>query len=162
MKQQNAKRDIFLMLFFAAAAAALLLWVFPNYITVTKLMEQEVFTPRTFPSLIAYGMLIVSCIGLVEAVIRYAASVKENGKQPRQRKTAQEWKDTVFPYFIYSLIVVYVILYRLFGIIIATVAVPPIMLWCLNCRKWKAYAAFYVFSAIIYLLFTQVLLVPLK
>ena len=62
MNQQKAKRDIFLMLFFIAASLVLIFWLIPGYITVTKLMEQEAFTPRTYPNLIAYGLLIVSAL----------------------------------------------------------------------------------------------------
>ena len=162
MNQQKAKRDIFLMLFFIAASLVLIFWLIPGYITVTKLMEQEAFTPRTYPNLIAYGLLMVSVLGLINSISNYVRCVREEGKQKPVKKTVAEWKEKLFPYFIYLLIIVYVVIYRTFGIIPATVIVPPVMLWVLNCRSWKGYAGFYVFATAIYLIFTKLLSVPIK
>ena len=162
MKQQKAKQDICLMLFLIAVSLILIIWVIPNYITVTKLMEMEVFTPRTFPNLIAYALLAVSSLGLIGAVVRYIGAVKEEGRQKREKKTAAELKDALFPYLIYALILVFVLVYTLFGIVPAIIVVPPVVLWFLRCRSWKSYLAYYIFAAVIYLLFTQVLGVPIK
>ena len=76
MNQQKAKRDIFLMLFFIAASLVLIFWLIPSYITVTKLMEQESFTPRTYPNLVAYGLLIVSVLGLINSISSYVKCVR--------------------------------------------------------------------------------------
>ena len=162
MKQQKAKKDIILMLFLIAVSLVLITWIIPNYITVTKLMEMEVFTPRTFPKLIAYGLLAVSSLGLISAVVRYISAVNEEGRQKKAKKTKSELKEALFPYLIYALIIAFVLVYTFFGIVPAIIIVPPVILWFLRCRNWKSYVAFYIFATIIYLLFTQVLGVPIK
>ena len=162
MKQQKAKQDIILMLFLIAVSLVLITWIIPNYITVTKLMEMEVFTPRTFPKLIAYGLLAVSSLGLISAVVRYISAVNEEGRQKKAKKTKSELKEALFPYLIYALIIAFVLVYTFFGIVPAIIIVRPVILWFLRCRNWKSYVAFYIFAAIIYLLFTQVLGVPIK
>lgn len=162
MKQQKAKRDIFLMLLLMVASLVFIVWIIPNYITVTKLMEMEAFTPRTFPNLIAYCLLAASSIGFISALFEYRKAIKEEGRMEKRKKTKEELVDELFPYFIYALILVFVIVYSSFGIIPAMLIVPPIMLWFLNCRNWKSYVAYFVFVTIMYLLFTQILAVPIK
>ena len=64
MKQQKAKQDIILMLFLIAVSLVLITWIIPNYITVTKLMEMEVFTPPHFPSLSPMVCLLFQALAL--------------------------------------------------------------------------------------------------
>lgn len=151
-----------LMLFFVVVSLVLLFWAIPTQIKVTAMMETEAFTPRSYPYLVAIGLLAVSVLGFVSNLMTYLRLRKEEGTAKAQKKTKEEWEKELFPYFIFALIVLYGVLFNLFGIVIATLIVPPIILWFLNCRKWQMYVVFYVFAAIIYLLFTQVLMVPIR
>jgi len=162
MKQQKAKQDIILMLLLMVTSIVFIAWIIPNYITVTKLMEMEAFTPRTFPKLVAYCLLVMSSLGLVSSLLTYKKAVEEEGKIEKRKKTKEELVNDLFPYFIYALIIAFVLIYSFIGIIPAMIIIPPIMLWFLNCRNWKSYVAYFVFVTIIYLLFTQVLAVPIK
>lgn len=150
------------MLFFVVVSLVLLFWAIPTQIKVTAMMETEAFTPRSYPYLVAIGLLAVSVLGFVSNLMTYLRLRKEEGTAKAQKKTKEEWEKELFPYFIFALIVLYGVLFNLFGIVIATLIVPPIILWFLNCRKWQMYVVFYVFAAIIYLLFTQVLMVPIR
>jgi len=97
----------------------------------------------------------------------YVTAKTEQAKRERElaekrKKTKEELVNDLFPYFIYALIIAFVLIYSFIGIIPAMIIIPPIMLWFLNCRNWKSYVAYFVFVTIIYLLFTQVLAVPIK
>lgn len=159
MKREKVKQDMLLMLFFIAVSLVALLWLIPTQIKVTAMMEAESFTPRTFPYLIVGGLLLTSVIGFVNNLVQF---LKLKDEAPAPKKTKEERKKELFPVLIFALIVAYVVLFNLFGIIVATVIVPPIILWCLRCRKWYMYVAFYLFAAVLFLLFTQVLMVPIR
>lgn len=162
MKTKNPRQDLFLMLFFMLLAIALIFYIIPNQIKITSIMEAETFSPRSVPYLASGGLLLFSTVGFLQslaACIKLRAPEKQAAKAKR---TKEEWTDLLFPYFIFVLIFSYYLLFRYFGIVIASVIVPPVMLWCLRCRKWYMYAIYYVFFAIMYLLFTAVLGVPIK
>lgn len=159
MKREKVKQDLLLMLFFIVVSLVALLWLIPTQIRVTAMMEAESFTPRTFPYLIVGGLLLTSVIGFVNNLVQF---LKLKDEAPASKKTKEEWKKELFPVLIFALIVVYVVLFNLFGIIVATVIVPPIILWCLHCRKWYMYVVFYLFAAVLFQLFTQVLMVPIR
>lgn len=160
MKQEKAKKDMLLMLFFVLLSLALMLWIIPSQIKVTAMMESESFTPRTWPYLITAALLIISAIGFINNLLQYLRLPKEEAAVTT-RKTKEDWKKELFPYLIFLLIVAYGVLFNLFGIVVATAIIPPVILWCLCCRKWQMYVVFYVFAAVVYLLFTQVLMVPI-
>lgn len=162
MKQQQAKKDMLLMAVLILISVVLIVWIIPKGIFVSKMMEKEVFTPKTFPNLIAYSMLCVASIGFIKALIEYINDRRENGKAEREKQSAEKRKDAFYIAGMYLLIIVYVIVYKLFGIVIATATVPAVMLWFLKCRNWKSYVAFYVFVALVYVVFTKVLLIPLR
>ena len=151
------------MAFFIMLSLALIFWAIPTQIKVTAMMEAESFTPRSFPYLIACGLLLVSVIGFFNDLLAYRKLVRQEAEQAGPEQTERKnWEEILFPYFIFVLIVIYGLMFKFLGIVPATVVIPPVILWCLRCRKWQMYAAFYAFAAIIYLLFTKVLLVPIR
>lgn len=162
LKQEKAKKDVFLMAFLIVLSLVLLLWVIPSQIKVTAMMESESFTPRTWPYLITLSLLAVSLIGFINSLTRYLRLRREEGPAEKRKWTRADWEKELFPYLIFALVVLYGALFNLFGIIPATAIVPPILLWFLRCRKWQMYAVFYGFAAAIYLLFTRILLVPIR
>ena len=150
------------MTFFVMFSLVLLFWVVPTKIKVSALAASEAFTPRTYPSLVAGALLLVSTIGLVKALTEFLRLRKENPAKEKVRKTAKEWQKDLFPYLVFVLILAYMLIFRFWGIIPATLLVPPVLLWLLRCRKWQMYLFLYLFAGIIYLLFTKLLLVPLR
>ena len=150
------------MLFFILLVLVLIFFIIPNQIKITAIMETEAFSPRTVPYLASGGLLLFSGIGFFQSL---AACVKLRSSETqtvRKKKTREEWAELLFPYFIFILIFAYYLLFRQFGIVAASVIIPPIILWFLRGRKWYMYAAYYVFFAIMYFLFTAVLNVPIK
>ena len=87
---------------------------------------------------------------------------REEGPIERERKTREQWADALLPYGIFVLIVVYGLLFKTFGIVAASLIVPPVILFLLRCRKWYMYLILYAFFGLMYALFTMVLHVPIK
>lgn len=150
------------MLFFMIFAAVMMFVIIPGQIKVTPVMEKEVMSPRTVPYLAAGGILAISAIGFVSSLFTYLKERKASAGAPKEKKTREQWMDTLFPYFIFLLIVVYGVLFAKFGIVIASIIVPAAILFFLRCRKWYMYAILYAFFGIMYTLFTVVLHVPIK
>ena len=162
MKQKKALTDMLLMLFFMVFAAVAIWYVIPSQIKVTAVMEKEVMSPRTVPYLAAGGVLLVSAIGFVSNLAAWLKARREEGPMERERKTREQWADALLPYGIFALIVVYGLLFKTFGIVAASLIVPPVILFLLRCRKWYMYLILYAFFGLMYALFTLVLHVPIK
>lgn len=162
MKQKKALQDTLLMLFFMIFSAVMIFLVIPGQIKVTPVMEKEVMSPRTVPYLAAGGMFIMSAIGFVSSLFSYRKERKASESAVKEKKTREQWMDTLFPYFIFLLIVVYGIFFAKFGIVIASLIIPAAILFFLRCRKWYMYAILYSFFGLMYTLFTVVLHVPIK
>lgn len=148
------------MLFFMIFAAVMMFVIIPGQIKVTPVMEKEVMSPRTVPYLASGGILVISAIGFLSSLFTYLKERKASVDAPK--KTREQWMDTLFPYFIFLLIVVYGVFFAKFGIVIASLIVPAAILFFLRCRKWYMYAILYAFFGIMYTLFTVVLHVPIK
>ena len=163
---KKARTDAILMLAIVLLSAAMYFYLIPREIPVSARSIQDPFTPRTFPALIVMGIGILALIGLVSYSLQYFRLKKAlqdlpaNGETGR-KKSAKEIIAVLMPYFFFALILLYYFLFTHMGYIPATLLVPPVMLLILGCRKWYLYAAVYVFSALMYLLFRFVLLVPL-
>ena len=162
MKHKKNLQDMFLMLFFMVLAAVMIWVVIPGQIKVTAVMEKEVMTPRTFPYLASAGILVISAVGFISSLVTYLKERAADTGTVKEKKTRQQWMESLFPYFIFLLIVVYGALFYQFGIVIASLIVPPLILFALGCRKWYMYVILYAFFGIMYTLFTVVLHVPIK
>lgn len=150
------------MLFFIIFAAVTIWYVIPSQIKVTAVMEKEVMSPRTVPYLASSGILLISVFGFITNFVTYLRARRDEMPVDRENKTKDQWVNELFPYFIFALIVVYGLLFRIFGIVVASLIVPAAILFFLRCRKWYMYLILYGFFGIIYTLFTVVLHVPIK
>ncbi len=155
-------KDLYLMIFFTGLSLLLLFFVIPSQIKVPALASSETFNPQTYPRLLAIGMLIVSIIGLVKTIIDYLHLKKIGVNQHREESYSNKKQETLFPYLIFSCIVVYMLIFRFWGIVPATLIIPPCLLYLLNCRSWNMYLFLYLFAGLVYILFTRILLVPLR
>lgn len=162
MRQKKAFQDMFLMLFFAVVALILIWVVIPNQIKVTAIMEKEVLSPRTVPYLAAGGILLISVIGFLSNLFIWLRERKTDQSVKQESKPKDERINALFSYLIFLLIVLYGVLFQYFGIVVASLVVPPVMLYLLRCRKWYMYLILYAFFGIMYTLFTVVLHVPIK
>lgn len=133
--------------------------IIPSQIPVSAMLTKEYITPRTFPTAICIVLVVLSVIGLINSFLKY--SKVEKTDEEKVRKTKEEIYNSVFPFLIFALALVYALMFKYLGFIWASVIIPPIILYLLNCRKWYMYLALYVFAAVVYIVFTVVLHVPL-
>lgn len=127
------------------------------------MLSKEYITPRTFPTALCVVLTAVSLLGIITSCLKYARARRKAPQQATERAhpTKEKISEKIFPYLMFALILLYSLLFQKIGFVWATVIVPPIILYLLNCRKWYMYLALYAFAATVYVIFTLVLHVPL-
>ena len=127
------------------------------------MLSKEYITPRTFPTALCVVLTAVSLLGIITSCLKYARARRESPQQATERAhpTKEKISEKKFPYLMFALILLYSLLFQKIGFVWATVIVPPIILYLLNCRKWYMYLTLYAFAATVYVIFTLVLHVPL-
>lgn len=159
MDRKEIKKDILMWSIFLVLGILMIVVIIPTQIPISAMLTKEHITPRTFPTAICVVLIVLSAIGLIKSLLKY--SKLEKTEEAKVRKTKDEVYDSVFPLLIFALALVYAFVFKYFGFICATVIIPPIILYLLNCRKWYMYLALYAFAALVYIIFTVVLHVPL-
>lgn len=166
MNIKKARENLFVMLFFTVFCLFLIAYVIPYEIPIPAVAADQVFTPQTFPTLLAYGLAACTAIGLVKSIIEYVKIVKEmreNGiKEEHKKHSREELLGIFIPYIMYVVVVIYGLLFKYIGFVWAAVIVPPIILFLVKDRKWQHYLIIYAFIAAMYALFKLVLHVPIR
>ena len=164
MKASKAKSDTIVFAVLLVAAIFFYVWGIPSQIYMTATAKAELFSPDTFPRFATLVFIISAGIGLIISLYSYFKAIKEEGKPVREKKVwaRNDIYAMLIPYIVFVLCVIYAILFRRLGVILATALIPPIVLFAMKCRKWHYYIILYAFSAILYVLFKFVLLVPLR
>lgn len=164
MELKKIKRDMISMsLLMVISVLFYFKWI-PEQIRVSSLWSGSTgFSSRTFPNALMIALFVVSAIGLIHSILQYRsiARGKQNNEEAGENPPHSEWKKILTPMLVFVLILLYCILFREFGFIVATILVPPILLFVLNCKNWKYYLIVYVFAAILYIMFKIILKVPL-
>ena len=136
----------------------------PEQIRISSLWSGSTsFSSRTFPNLLVLTLFGVSSIGFLRALWQLR-QIKTGtaGERPERRPfTPAGVVNFLTPVIVLGIILLYCVLFKSIGYIWASVLVPPVLLLVLNCRRWQYYAVVYAFSAILYVIFKLVLLVPL-
>ena len=164
MNAKKARGDIILYGIFTVVGVILYKWIIPTQIYMSKTASAEPFSPDTFPNAVTILFILASLAGLILAIYHYCKAVKAEGKPVKEPvvRTRRETVGLFIPFIIFALILVYAVLFIQIGFIPATVIVPPVILFAVGCRKWSYYGIYYVFAAVMYLLFRYVLLVPIR
>lgn len=163
MKAKKAKDDMILFAVLLAAAVFFYFYVIPAQIHMTTLSSAEAFSPDTFPKFATVVFIVASVLGLIVSSLDYVKAVKVDGVpvKVKTKKTKRDVYAFFIPYIIFVLCIVYAIMFKSVGVIISTAIIPPIVMFCMGCRKWKSYAILYTFAAVLFVLFKFVLQVPL-
>lgn len=162
MDRNQVKKDILMWAFFFAFGIMMAFVIIPKQIPVSAMLAKEYITPRSFPTAICLALSLVSFVGLASSIRKFLRIQKEaRAENAAEADRERSLYDSIFPFLIFALIVVYAVMFKRLGFIWATAIIPPIILALLKCRKWYMYLALYAFAAIIYILFTVVLNVPL-
>lgn len=159
MDRNKLKKDILMWGLFLIFSILMIFAIIPAQIPVSAMLAKEYITPRTFPTATCVILAVLSIIGLIHSLFKY--SKLEKVTEEKTHKTKEEIYDSVFPFLIFALILVYALMFKHLGFIWASIVIPPVILFLLNCRKWYMYLALYAFAAVVYIIFTFVLHVPL-
>lgn len=164
MEAKKARGDMILYSVLVLVGIIFYVFIIPGQIHISKTAGAEAFSPDTFPNAVTILFIIASLCGLVLSVYRYCKAVRLEGKPqnnsgPRSRR---EIVGDFMPYIVFALVLLYAILFMKFGFIPATIIIPPVILLVIGCRKWHYYLIYYVFAALMYLLFRYILLVPIR
>lgn len=164
MEAKKARGDIILYSVLAIVGIIFYVFIIPEQIFISKSASAEAFSPDTFPNAATILFIIASLCGLALAIYRYCKAVRIEGKPTKEKrvKTRRERVGDFMPLIVFTLILVYAILFAWIGFIPATVIVPPVILFVVGCRKWHYYPIYYAFAALMYLLFRYILLVPIR
>lgn len=160
---KKAKSDIILYSVLSLAGIIFNNWIIPNQVKITKSTKAEAFNPDTFPKAITLLFIVFGILGLLLAIVRYVTAVKKFGK-PKKESLTLSRKNIIgmlMPYIIFLLVLAYILIFSFAGFIIASLLIPPIILYVIGCRKWKYFIIYYLFATLMYLIFVFILMVPI-
>lgn len=152
-------KDIALYAIFLVAAIVFYFYIIPTQTNISIAAKADVFSPDTFPKLLAGVIAAVSVIGLIYSAARFIIASKNNhGKEEASENKKGWW----VPYAVVILILAYIICFNKIGFIPATIIFPPLVLFVIGGRNWKHYLIYFIFAAAMYVLFKYVMYVPIR
>lgn len=165
MKLKKVREDIVVMLVLLAVSIYFLLSGINAQIPESPAARGQLFTPRTFPRLCISVIALCSFAGAVKNIRKYISLKKHNDIGEPVRRwgdlSRKEIIGQIMPLICFALCAIYALIFSKFGFIIATIIVPPILLFIMGCRKWQHYLCVYGFCAAMYAIFVFVLKVNL-
>lgn len=162
MELKKARREFCFMAVLLVLSILFYTVVIPAQIPLRSTWGADIaFTSRTYPSLLAVALMVMSVIGIADAVRKILALKRQAAEQPAEESAKEPLVKTLIPYAVFGLILLYGVLFVKIGYIWATLLVPPALLAVMGCRKWTYYLYVYGFAAIVYVLFRFVLQVVL-
>lgn len=116
-------------------------------------------TSRTFPYFTAAVIGIISFIQLI--VFSFKIIKQRSIHAIKEDTKSDNIVSEIRSIIIYALFIIFVLLFRYFGSIIAMIIVPPLILWVMGSRNLYHYLSVYGFMGVMYLVFRFVLQVYL-
>lgn len=137
-------------------------------VLITGKIETAVYGPLTFPTLIAYGMILCGALLMITSYNKYkqakAAAIADGTYTPEAEKLTtpieyvkREWKVLAFM----AISLVYVLLLRKVGYLIVSFVATTLILLMMNARKKSYYIATYTSIIVLYVGFLYGLQVQL-
>ena len=157
-------RDIILYMIFVVLLILFYIFIIPSQIKISIAAKADSFSPDTFPRLITRVMIFVSSVGLVYSVVRLILNIKQYGRAEKNigSLTKERIIQTIIPFIVVMLILLYIICFDKIGFILSTAIFPPLILYVIRGRNWKHYLIYFCFAALMYLLFKYIMLVPIR
>lgn len=119
---------------------------------------------RTFPKFTAVAMGIVAASFLVYSLVQYAKARKKLRKEGASELGTPKKTGTsgyLMGFAVFGLFVLYGIILVTLGYLVASILVPPIILFVIGDRKKLHYVYVYVFAALLFAIFEWLLKVRL-
>lgn len=158
---KKAKNDALSMVVLMLFSASFYFYFIPTQVPAVK-NSKTFFTSQTFPRFTMAVIFLLALCGLVNALLRMKKLSAAEPKAEKKPKTKEEIWLMLAPYAAFLLILGYALVFKYVGFVVATVLFVPLFLILLRCKKWQYYVGAYVFCAVMYLIFTNILNVRLS
>lgn len=159
----KVKRDIILYAILLIASTVFYKFIIPAQIYMSSAAKAEAFSPDTFPNAITAAFITFSALGLINEIFTYIKIRKTDPESAKEKNSfdKEKFKENMIPFAVFTLTLLYVVLFKAIGFIPSTLIIPPIILFVIGCRKISYYGILYVFAALMYCIFKFILSVPL-
>ena len=98
-------------------------------------------------------------VELICSLRKYIALKRQKTERPEVGSSLS--KGMIRAILVFVLFILYAVLFKALGFILATVLIPPVALFVNGGRKWQYYAGFYFVAGITYFLFVYALKIAL-
>lgn len=115
-------------------------------------------TAASYPQFVAVCMMILAAAQMISSIFQYRREQKIH-KDPGSIPFT--WNNEVRVLIVVVMMVAYALMFQFFGYIPATLIFTTAMLLLFRVKKWWGYVGVYAFCAIIYWVFTEILLISL-
>jgi len=158
--RQNVKANIVFGALFLIVSLWLIIFAIPSEISYSSMWStvDSGVNSQTFPY---FATVIMGSAALIQLIgnIRKLIVIKNSKEEVAPTKIL--WANEIRALLVFGLCVAYGILFIKIGYIIATIIIPPIILFVLGSRKWKHYATVYGVGTLMYLIFQFLLRIRL-
>ncbi len=141
--------DIFKGCLFGIIALILFL-ITPSQVGI---IEGETINSRSFPYLVLTIMAVSSAILIIQGLTSKSKTYFEF--------SLEAFKEWIIPLTVFACILIYVLVLPHIGFVIASIIACTLLLVLIKCKKIPYYIVSYVCVIAIYLVFTELLMVPL-
>ncbi|MCL2853676.1 MAG: tripartite tricarboxylate transporter TctB family protein [Defluviitaleaceae bacterium] len=150
------------------ASIALYFWGIPAWVILRDFAwtADTGMDGRTLPNILAVGLFIVTSIGIAKTlplVLKDRKAKTENNKNAAGAgiKAGDDLYTKIIPLLIFIASAIFIFMFSNFGFPIAVAIMAPVILALLKAKKWYCYVSVYAFAFILFIVFRQVLNVPI-
>ena len=151
-KYKNLKANIVFAVLFVALSLFMIFIAIPSQISLSAKWStvDSGVDSRTFPYIACVIMGSAALVQLISNVRKYIELKKANQEIPGEKIV---WANEIRAILVFVLCVAYGILFDTVGYILATLIIPPIVLFVMGSRKWYHYLSVYGVGVIMYVVF---------
>lgn len=140
--------------------SVIILCAIPKQIGVSVILgATSSVNSRWFPYLTAGLLGVISLVELIVSLRKYCILKRQSAEASAEGHGPS--KGMIRALLVFALFILYAVLFKTLGFVLATAIVPPIALFVNGGRKWQYYVGFYLVAAITYFLFVYALKIAL-
>jgi hypothetical protein len=161
MEQKKIVREIFIGLFMMILSLLTLIVFIPQQVQLSTTFGQEIgFSSRSFPYITTGLIGVAAMIQVIVSIISYL-KIRKKHMETKEKQPNKNMYGEVLSIVIFMLFVAYAFIFSKFGFIIASVIIPPIILFVLKSEKKVYYVSVYGFIALVFVVFQYLLKIQL-
>jgi hypothetical protein len=161
MEQKKIVREIFIGLFMMILSLLIIIVIIPQQVQLSTTFGQEIgFNSRSFPYVTAGIIAVAAGIHFIVSIISYL-KIRKKHTEDKAKEPNKNMHGEILSIVIFILFVAYAFIFSKFGFIIASVIIPPIILFVLKSEKKVYYVSVYGFIALVFVIFQYLLKIQL-